>query len=199
MADVAHSGLTTTDLHEPKDVAAATIDQVYVADGAASGDFTDLHPKMAIYSYQESDGVDGEAYTTGWAAININTETSDPDNIGSVASKAVTIGAGTWLLHGWAGVHIVNAAVGIRIRLQNITDATTIGLSPSVGKVKHVDGNDVAALTLPVFATFTLSGNKAIELQGIAGGTNLTTGQDDDLTAGAEVYAQIIVHKLKAR
>ncbi len=33
----AHKSLSTTDLHEPKGVAAATVDEVYVADGAASG------------------------------------------------------------------------------------------------------------------------------------------------------------------
>lgn len=43
MANVAHSGLTGADLHEPKGVAAATANQVYVADGAASGAWTTLH------------------------------------------------------------------------------------------------------------------------------------------------------------
>lgn len=37
MANVQHSALTGAELHEPKGVATATADQVYVADGAASG------------------------------------------------------------------------------------------------------------------------------------------------------------------
>jgi len=37
---VEHSTLTTTDLHEPKGVAAANADEVYIADGAASGSWT---------------------------------------------------------------------------------------------------------------------------------------------------------------
>lgn len=37
MANVLHKNLTGTDLHEPKGVAAATANQVYVADGAGSG------------------------------------------------------------------------------------------------------------------------------------------------------------------
>lgn len=40
MATVLHSSLTTTDLHEPKGVAAASSGQVYVADGAGSGAWT---------------------------------------------------------------------------------------------------------------------------------------------------------------
>lgn len=37
MANVEHSGLTGSDLHEPKGVAAASNNSVYVADGAGSG------------------------------------------------------------------------------------------------------------------------------------------------------------------
>lgn len=37
MANSAHSTLTGSDLHEPKGVAAATADTVYVADGSGSG------------------------------------------------------------------------------------------------------------------------------------------------------------------
>jgi hypothetical protein len=37
---VEHSTLTTTDLHEPKGVAAANADEIYIADGAASGAWT---------------------------------------------------------------------------------------------------------------------------------------------------------------
>ena len=37
MANVAHSGLTGANLHEPKGVASATVDKVYVSNGAGSG------------------------------------------------------------------------------------------------------------------------------------------------------------------
>ena len=37
MANVVHSGLTAANLHEPKGVASATIDKVYVSNGAGSG------------------------------------------------------------------------------------------------------------------------------------------------------------------
>jgi hypothetical protein len=37
MANVAHKNLTGVDLHEPKGIAAASADQVYVADGAGGG------------------------------------------------------------------------------------------------------------------------------------------------------------------
>ena len=37
---VEHSTLTTTDLHEPKGVAAASADQIYIANGSSSGAWT---------------------------------------------------------------------------------------------------------------------------------------------------------------
>jgi len=37
MANIQHSALTGADLHEPKGAAAASADEVYIADGAASG------------------------------------------------------------------------------------------------------------------------------------------------------------------
>lgn len=42
MADVEHSAITDPDIHEPKGVAAATAGEVYVADGAGSGDWVPL-------------------------------------------------------------------------------------------------------------------------------------------------------------
>lgn len=38
MADKQHNALTGASLHEPKDIAAASIDTIYAADGAGSGD-----------------------------------------------------------------------------------------------------------------------------------------------------------------
>lgn len=42
MANVAHSTLTGSDLHEPKGVASANSGQIYIADGAGSGTWTTL-------------------------------------------------------------------------------------------------------------------------------------------------------------
>jgi hypothetical protein len=42
MPTIQHSALTTTDVHEPKGITTATNNQVYVADGANSGAWTDL-------------------------------------------------------------------------------------------------------------------------------------------------------------
>lgn len=48
MPTIQHSALTTTDLHEPKGITTATNNQVYVADGASSGSWTNI--PLAIHA-----------------------------------------------------------------------------------------------------------------------------------------------------
>ena len=199
MADVPHSGLTTTDLHEPKDVAGATANQVYVTDGAASGNMTDLHPKVAMIQYQETDGTGGEAYTTSWAAVNINTEVSDVDSIVTISAKAFTLGAGTYIFTGWVGTIItVKSSSGARARIRNTTDSTTICLSHSMGRDQSsVSGTLSANVPMSFVGTEVITGSKAYELQIISSTTDTLTGNDDAVTGGAEVYAAVLIEKVR--
>jgi hypothetical protein len=48
---VEHSTLTTTDLHEPKGVAAAVADQIYIANGSASGVWTDADNSIYLFGW----------------------------------------------------------------------------------------------------------------------------------------------------
>jgi len=49
MANVAHSSLTGSDLHEPKGVASANSGEVYIADGAGSGAWTAINNSNKIF------------------------------------------------------------------------------------------------------------------------------------------------------
>lgn len=55
MADVQHNALTDPNLHEPKGVAAAAADKIYVTDGAGSGAFhtTADITRTGIYDYND--------------------------------------------------------------------------------------------------------------------------------------------------
>lgn len=61
MANVAHSSLTGASLHEPKGVASANAYEVYVADGAASGNWEILTP---YGGWRYSDIGTGTTFTT---------------------------------------------------------------------------------------------------------------------------------------
>ena len=55
MADTEHNVLTDPELHEPKGIAAASANQVYVADGAASGSFAQVSPSNKVMVHSASD------------------------------------------------------------------------------------------------------------------------------------------------
>jgi hypothetical protein len=55
MANVEHNALTDPELHEPKGIAAASANHVYVADGAASGVMTQITPANAVVIHSASD------------------------------------------------------------------------------------------------------------------------------------------------
>ena len=65
MADVIHSNLTDPDLHEPKGVAAAAKGDVYVADGAGSGNMYQLGSGWGYYKG------DGAGQTIGTTATKM--------------------------------------------------------------------------------------------------------------------------------
>jgi len=43
-----HVAIADPNIHEPKGIAAASADKVYVADGAGSGDWTDISTLLAV-------------------------------------------------------------------------------------------------------------------------------------------------------
>lgn len=61
MANVEHSALTGASLHEPKGIAAASANEILVADGAASGSWQKIHP---FGGWRYSDTGTGTTYTT---------------------------------------------------------------------------------------------------------------------------------------
>ena len=81
MANSAHSTLTGSDLHEPKGVAAATADTVYVADGSGSG----THQRIAA----------GQINTSSIKNVNKVFVTHVIDNISTAGSH--------WVVPGIAG------------------------------------------------------------------------------------------------
>ena len=85
MANVLHKNLTGTDLHEPKGAASASANQVYVADGAASGAWFTLVPLGVVWDYWGATEPTGflfaDGQTIGNASSNgtarANADTSD--------------------------------------------------------------------------------------------------------------------------
>ena len=78
MPDVLHSSLTTTDLHEPKGIAAASADKVYVSDGAGSGAWKSIYTQ-GFEDWNHAGG--SQALTAGVADKMLN------DGLGSFTNE----------------------------------------------------------------------------------------------------------------
>jgi hypothetical protein len=190
MANVEHSVLTGSDLHEPKGVAAAAANRVYVSNGAASGTWSQV-PAAAIAaagvlvfqgqfwhsSDQRSSGTNGDLLTSGtWNTRTINTE--HWDDLGITASgNQFALTAGTWHIEVTAvtnfqgtAAHGSTQAITSKLRLRNITDSTT--LNTGVGNRFQMNddggGNDqpvnMSLVTL-LSERFILAGTKTLEIQ----------------------------------
>lgn len=98
MANVQHATLTDPNLHEPKGVAAATVSEVYVADGAGSGEWTKLTDADMDFSdktknvYGWNDIADS-AYTSGAPrSISSGTRTKITNNAGAAQTDTSRLG-----------------------------------------------------------------------------------------------------------
>ena len=96
-----HSTITGTDLHEPKGIASAAADKVYVADGAGSGTIKYLDPKCAatasaveVYSADGS-GTGTFVLPTGKVFAELVIDGGSTSDTLPAASAFETIDAGT--------------------------------------------------------------------------------------------------------
>lgn len=84
MANVAHSTLTGSDLHEPKGIAAANSGDVYVADGAGSGTMTNVKNLNKVFVHFRFNNI--STASSQWVVPGI---AGDITKIHSVISGAI--------------------------------------------------------------------------------------------------------------
>lgn len=220
MANVEHSTLTGADLHEPKGIAAAIADRVYVSNGSGSGSWTTV-PDAAIsdaakiFSKQYvtlSDTVGsgtsggGSLTSSSWNTRRLNTKTIDWLGI-SLSSNQFTLPAGQYIVMGWSRSLATQdlGAGGVcqgtaELRLYNVTDGVTVvngggwtylGDSGAGGTV-----ND--NIYLPILGWFNIGGTKTFALQQWVRNISSCT-----FTAGSAVssgdnekYSELIIWKV---
>lgn len=190
MANVEHSVLTGSDLHEPKGIAAAAANRVYVSNGAASGSWTTV-PASAIAAAgvlvfqgqlyhirdERSSGTDGDTFTSStWNTRALNTEKTDELTI-TTASNQMSLAAGTYWIEAQTGTYFAgssenggNNSVVNKLRLRNVTDSTTLLVGQSQKYRANDDGGGnrqslEITLNNSLSGRFTLAGTKSVELQ----------------------------------
>lgn len=140
MSNVAHSTLTGANLHEPKGVAAATVDKVYVSDGAGSGAWQKITASQLtgtgnpfggnLFHIQHkvaSGGGDGSPLSANtWTQRNINTVVTNEISGASLTTSTINLPAGTFWID-WRTPYVWGDAVDyFQTRLYNATSGTVI-------------------------------------------------------------------------
>jgi hypothetical protein len=190
MANVEHSSLTGSDLHESKGVAAAANNRVYVTNGAGSGSFQQV-PAAAIASAgvlvfqgqfyhirsEFSSGTTGGSLSTGtWNTREIQTEKTDDLGI-TTTSNQMSLVAGTYYVEVTAVTNFAGTLdrgtseiATSQLRLRNVTDSTTliVGQGARLSIVDDGGGNNEIgdfSLTTGLSGRFVLAGTKNVEIQ----------------------------------
>lgn len=153
--------------------------------GGGGGTVDYLH-----YRDEKTSGTDAGTFTSGsWQTRVLTTEVADTGGNGSLASNQITLVAGTYIVRAWAPAYNVS---GHRLRLQNITDSTTILLGSSTYAVAASQNH------AHLMGVIVLAGSKVLELQHRCESTQSGNG----LGAGGayagvvEVYASIEFEKI---
>jgi len=218
MANVAHSGLTGADLHEPKAIAAAAANKVYVSDGAGSGTWQKITSAQqdasanafgaGLYHVRDvqATGVAGQALTRAtWNTCRLNTEATDEITSSALASNQISLPAGTYFVDALIPVYGTGAATGAdlsvraKCRIQNITAGTTLveGQSLHIGYlIPEISSTVFNTLNPTVRGRFTLSGTATIEFQVYPDGASLTYTGGKALSVGSEIYADVLIFKV---
>jgi hypothetical protein len=202
LADVEHSALTGSDLHEPKGVAAASANRVYVADGAGSGSWTTVSNDVlateakafqgGLLHIQDTKaaGTAGGTLTSGVNNVrDLNTVVTNEITGASLASNQITLPAGTYWVEASAPAHSVN---GHRAFFNNVTDTVLL----ITGTVEYAT-NAVGATTRSFMSgRVTLAGVKLITIFHNVETTNASNGAGEPLGGTTEVYTDVKIWKI---
>lgn len=203
MANVEHSALTGSSLHEPKGVAAASANTVYVADGAASGSWTTVSNSVLASAAkafqaqlfhiqdQKASGTDGGTFTSGsWQTRTLNTSITNEITSASLAANQITLPSGTYYIEAWGNALQVDSH---KIKLYNTTDASDTLLGSS-----EYCGSGSAQVTKSVLSgRFTIGSAKVFELRHRCSTTNASNGYGNANTFSViEVYADVRIWKV---
>lgn len=133
-------------------------------------------------------GNDGGTATSGsWQTRPLTTVQTN--EIGaSLSSNVLTLPAGTYILFGEAAFNVTDTA---QLRIQNTTLSTTLLTGVNIDTTSAQGG--IATIR----GRFTLQDRQKIELQSQVGSTNAGDGFGKGNSFGTEVFADLMVWKVK--
>lgn len=198
MANVAHSTLTGSDLHELKGAAAAAVNTLPIANGSGSTAFSKLTASNLtgtgnpfggqLFHVTEEYGTGTSVTLTAsaWNTRALNT-TRTNEISASLASNQITLPAGTYFIDAEiAGVNATHKA-----KLYNVTAGTDLINGLTVAGAQGFGGGS----TSRVRGRFTIAGSTVFEIRHWV--TNGSTSGGTPASSGlAEVYSDVSIWKV---
>lgn len=136
---------------------------------------------------EKSSGTAGGTFTSGsWVKRTLNVEKSDAGGHCTLSNSQFTLEAGTYRFSASAPAIACNEH---KLRLQNVTDGTTI----LIGKSSYTAG--VYPINALLTGRFTISSSKTFELQHKCASTRNTDGLGLATSLDTEVYAEVVLEK----
>lgn len=158
--------------------------------GLLASNLSSISSIYVLLQDQEAQNTAGGTFSSGaWRTRVLNTEVSDVGGLCSLASNQFTLTAGTYLI---AAIAPANGCNQHQLRLQNVTDTTTVLTGQSMYTVSTTNNQSVAHLR----GIFTIGASKALELQHQCQTTQLTTGFGLAANFTTEVYAIVELWKI---
>lgn len=141
---------------------------------------------------EQTSGTNGGTFTSGaWQTRTLNTEVADTNSAASLAANQITLAAGTYRVQASAPAYRVD---NHQIRLQNITDGSTIAVGTSEFSTSGAGEPDQNRSWLSYY--FTITSVKVLELQHRGTTTRNTDGFGRAASLDTEVYACIELFQL---
>lgn len=196
-----HKDLADAHLHEPKGIAGASANRVYVSNGSGSGAWSQVTTSLMsqtanafganLFHVQKRISPGGtyqSASASTWNVRQLDTSVTNEITSASLSSNRITLPAGTYWLEADA---LAWSSCGVNwLRVYNITGsaALLVGLHQNV-----FSSSTVPAAT--VRGRFTLSVSSALELQHFTVSAS-AGGTFTDIGAGVSVVADVAVWRI---
>ena len=170
------------------------VERISITNSGISGTGIGSGGKFASYAIiadQKANGTQGGTFTADqWQTRDLNAELRDIDGIVSISSNQFTLAAGSYLIKASAPAKRVNKH---QIRLQNITDSTTVEYGTSE---QAYGGSSYICTRSFLSVQLTISASKVFEIQHRCSETESNTGLGQDLTfGGVELYTLVEIYK----
>ena len=158
-------------------------------DGAFAAAGGGKFESYAIIADQKGSSSQGGTFSAGaWRTRDLNTEIADADGIVSISSNQFTLGAGSYLIEGYASVYRTN---GHQVRLYNITDSAEVAVG--CNGMSHSSYYTMNPST--VTGRVTITGSTVFEFQHRCANTVNTYGYGQKISWGTEQYALVEIFK----